>query len=128
MECGFDEPATTDTQFTATTISYSYISTVDFAYAPTTVKDESSLVILADQNPRCTLGVTGVNGQTPFDMVANSSAKSLNHDEEGQVIARLDGSADWIEEPTGDGDDIYASTGTETEGRRGSRTDVFLIP
>lgn len=134
---GFDEPAEDGigyphtpveerTEFTATTISYSYISTVDSAYATTTVADESSLVILADQNPRCTLGVMGVGG---VPLAANAGDNSLNHGGDGQVVARLDASVKWIEEPTGDGDDIYASTSAEeAQGKRGSRSDVFVIP
>lgn len=141
LERGFDEPDKNGIgyphtpvgerdEFTPTTISYSYISTVDFQYAPTTVEDESSLVILADQNPRCTLGVTGVNGSAFFNMAANASENSLNHEGDGQVIARRGGSVDWIESPTGGGDDIYAGSNPaiENEGRRGSRTDVILIP
>lgn len=121
-------PAGERTEFTATTISYSYISMVDPAYATTTVEDESSLVILADQNPRCTLGVTGISGKS---LAFNANENSHNHGGDGQVVARLDTSAKWIEEPTGDGDDIYASTGSsylERVGKRGKRDDVFLIP
>lgn len=141
LDRGFDEPAKDGigypdtgvrTEFTPTTISYSYISMVDFAYATTTVEDESSLVILADQNPRCTLGVTGVQGSPSFNMAPNLSENSLNHEGDGQVIARRGGSVDWIESPTGDGDDIYGYAGTdpaiENEGRRQSRTDVIVIP
>ncbi len=118
-------PAGERTEFTATTISYSYISMVDPAYATTTVEDESSLVILADQNPRCTLGVTGISGRS---LAFNANKNSDNHGGDGQVVARLDTSAKWIEDPTGDGDDIYASTGNERAGQRKSRDDVFLIP
>ncbi len=138
LDRSFDEPAKDGigyphtpveerTEFTPTTISYSYISTVDFAYAPTTVEDKSNLVILADQNPRCILGITGISSAA---LALNGSENSLNHEGDGEVIARLDGSVAWIESPTGDGDDIYAGSNPaiENEGRRGSRDDVILIP
>ncbi len=126
----------TRTEFKAKTISYSYISMVDQTFATTTVEDDSSLIILGDQNPRCTLGVTGVTAEVPFDMATNAGDSSPNHDGKGQVVARLDESVVWITSPTGDGDDIYAANGAdqaaidanETNGERDTRDDILLIP
>ncbi|MCE5326544.1 MAG: prepilin-type N-terminal cleavage/methylation domain-containing protein [Planctomycetaceae bacterium] len=120
---GKEEPAAAATEFTAASVSYSYLSQVAF---PTTVStDKSTLVIIADANPRCTPGTTGVT--------ANNSACSANHDGEGQWVGCYDGSAKWLEgtvkDPTND-DDIYAANdqGNEDQGKRGDRDDVFLIP
>jgi prepilin-type N-terminal cleavage/methylation domain-containing protein len=134
---GYPDPVASRTEFTSRTISYSYISMVEQTFATTTVEDNSNLIILGDQNPRCTLGLTGVSGSASFNMAADADANSLNHDGKGQVVARLDASVVWIESPTGTGeDDIYAANGAdeaaiaanEAIGRRDTRDDVLLIP
>jgi prepilin-type N-terminal cleavage/methylation domain-containing protein len=126
---GFDKPAVDDNDFTATTSSYSYLSMVVVDYRTALGKDDPSLVILADQNPRCTPGVTGVPA-------INNNKNSANHGGDGQNVVHLDTSAKWIESPDGDGDDIYAADGAdagviatnELNGWRNSRGDIFVIP
>lgn len=122
---GYPKPVAERTEFTSKTISYSYISMVEPTYATTTVEDDSTLIILGDQNPRCELGVTGISGSPLAD---NNGDNSLNHKGDGQVVARLDASVVWITAPSGDGDDVYGLSTAETQGERASREDVILIP
>ena len=113
-------------------MSYSYLSQVN--YPTTTVQDKATLIILGDQNPRCTLGTTGIGGA---GLAANTEDNSANHDGEGQFVATYDGRVSWISSPsdTDTGDDIYAANdaegdpfANENQGQRGYQDDVFLIP
>jgi len=133
------------------TISYSFISMTRerrwrerLAEKMTLDGTLGTLVIVADQNPRCVLG------QTPADMKSRSEVQSeidavesnreklmarnsLNHRRKGQNMARLGGSVHWSDDPNGPSeDDIYfssvASEDDERKGRRHKKTDAFVIP
>ena len=133
------------------TISYSFISMTRkwdwrerLAEKMTLDGTRGTLVIVADQNPRCVLG------QTPEDMKSRSDVQSeidavesdreklmarnsLNHRRKGQNMARLGGSVHWCDDPNGPNeDDIYFSSvlseDDEKKGRRKEVTDAFVIP
>jgi len=133
------------------TVSYSYISTTRkwdwhkrLAEKMTLDGTGGSLVIVADQNPRCVLG------QTPADMKSRADVQSaidgaesqrekmmarnsLNHRRSGQNMARLGGSVHWCDDPNGPNeDDIYFSRvqneDDEKKGRREDKVDSFVIP
>jgi len=161
-ERGWEKPPLHATGFTVeldesgetalhSTISYSYISTTRkwdwrerLAEKMTLDGTPGTLVIVADQNPRCVLG------QTPADMKSRSAVQgeidaaesnrekmrvrnSLNHRRDGQNMARLGGSVHWGDDPNGPGeDDIYfssvAADADERMGRRYDQADSFVIP
>jgi hypothetical protein len=107
-----------------------------------------SLVIVADQNPRCTLGETKLypdedlnhNGSTGDDKKEAAALlkkgrlrNSQNHRRIGQNMARLDGSAIWRLDPNDTNEnDIYRSdvenAEDEKKGRRKDINDAFVIP
>ncbi len=139
------------------TLSYSYISMV---YNATWVIDAShtagnvaammtmdqvpaTLVVLADQNPRCVFGTTALTAYDDlYDLSGNKLStyapklkkNSLNHKNKGQNIARWDSSVKWITDannPNTPEDDIYksaCSSTDETLGRRNDMGDSVLIP
>jgi len=125
------------------TLSYSYISMVrsdDYRLADrmTMANIEPTLVVLADQNPRCTPGTRQV---LPYDQTEDAAnlddeqkRNSLNHKRYGQNLAKMDGSALWQYDPNDptDDNDIYATDanqpGDELNGKLGSLRDPFLIP
>ena len=141
----FHTPDADDTQFSADTLSYRYLSQVAFTDANTNTEikatgslsdglKDSELAIIADANPRCRPG-----GEA-FDNDFRGK-NSLNHNQAGQNVAFLDGHADWFSTTTIPGtkplagsnapDDIYQSCGSNAEdatGRRGALNDAFLIP
>jgi prepilin-type N-terminal cleavage/methylation domain-containing protein len=139
------------------TLSYSYISMVynttnawntttgpQVAALMTMDKVPATLVVLADQNPRCVFGTTAT--LTAYDSLYDLSGNklltyspklkhnSLNHKNKGQNVARWDTSVKWIidaNNPNVPEDDIYksaASAGDESLGRRKDMDDSFLIP
>jgi hypothetical protein len=94
-----------------------------------------TLVVLADQNPRCTLGTTGA--LKAYDPISGNQKNkytrknSLNHKREGQNITRWDGSVKWSIDPNDSaGNDIYTSddTAKESEGKRKEMNDSFVLP
>ena len=91
------------------------------------------MVIVADLNPRTTLGTTGVFGQVPFELAA-PGANSANHGGDyGQHVSLMDGHVEKIDAPDDiNDDDIYASSIgddlEENKGLRSARADAFLIP
>jgi prepilin-type N-terminal cleavage/methylation domain-containing protein len=137
------------------TLSYSYISMVyntawktiatplgNVAAQMTMDQVPATLVVLADQNPRCLFGTTSgypksydtlkdISGNTPLLALRRNS---LNHKNKGQNIARWDASVKWITDannPNTPEDDIYksaCSSADETLGRRNDMNDSFLIP
>jgi prepilin-type N-terminal cleavage/methylation domain-containing protein len=141
------------------TLSYSYISMVynaawviDSAHTAGNVaalmtmdQVPATLVVLADQNPRCTFGTTGfatglydnlydLSGNKLSTYAPKLKKNSLNHKNKGQNIARWDASVKWITDannPNTPEDDIYksaCSSADETQGRRNDMNDSFLIP
>lgn len=133
------------------TISYSYISTTrkrewyeKLAEKMTLDGTPGTLVIAADQNPRCILGQTAAEMkprakvQSEINSAETRGEKmmvrnSKNHARKGQNMARLGGSVHWCEDPNGpDEDDIYFSSiqneQDEKKGRRKQKTDSFVIP
>jgi prepilin-type N-terminal cleavage/methylation domain-containing protein len=153
---------TYDPQFERSTLSYSYISMVQntaWLLKDSTRQDRlyetmrrgiapDSLVIVADQNPRCTLGETKLypdedlnhNGSTGDDKKEAAALlkkgrlrNSQNHRRIGQNMARLDGSAIWRLDPNDTNEnDIYRSdvenAEDEKKGRRKDINDAFVIP
>lgn len=141
------------------TLSYSYISMVYNTAWKTTaaplgnVADQmtmdqvpATLVVLADQNPRCIFNTQSLrayntlkdlNGtvlSTGGATLTKLQRNSLNHKNKGQNIARWDASVKWITDannPNTPEDDIYksaCSSADETLGRRKDKDDSFLIP
>jgi len=137
------------------TLSYSYISMVynsawktsttpldNVADQMTMEKVPGTLVVIADQNPRCVFGTQTLNAyNTLKDLSGTLLTKelrrnALNHKNKGQNVARWDASVKWITDannPNTPEDDIYTSargTGTtdEAQGRRKDMNDAFLIP
>ena len=139
------------------TLSYSYISMVynatwvidtghtagNVAAMMTMDQVPATLVVLADQNPRCTFGTTGfavgiydnlydLFGKKLSTYAPKLKKNSLNHKNKGQNIARWDSSVKWITDannPNTPEDDIYRSSSPdETLGRRKEMNDSFLIP
>ena len=101
-----------------------------------------TLVIIGDQNPRCTIGKTKMNmTRAQFndaaegkDRKARQARNSLNHRRLGQNLGRTDGSVRW---ETGafnaDTEDNVYTSGVDSEkddrmGRRKDPQDTFLIP
>ncbi len=139
------------------TLSYSYISMVYNPDWSTTAAPEgnvaafmtmdrapATLVVLADQNPRCVFGTTNstpklYTGLTDLSGTVLTTAlqrNSLNHYNKGQNVARWDASVKWITDannPNSPEDDIYSSacginSADEKLGRRKDINDSFLIP
>ena len=126
---GFRKPGNADTSFTyaggVSTLSYSYISMV--AYADVTGianPDLAKLVILADQNPNCTLGLPA------FDSTNIATKNSANHNGEGQNVARMDTSVVWVTSPVVDDDNVFqaGNVGGANDGKRVDAADSFLVP
>jgi len=143
----FRTPAAGDSSFKHGTLSYSYLSQVEFTDGNTNDTDiavtsslsvglkDAELAIIADANPRSRIGSTALDS-------SYRGKNSLNHDGEGQNVAFLDGHADWFATPTIPGtmplknsplalDDIYQSCGSnndDSRGKRGALNDAFLIP
>jgi prepilin-type N-terminal cleavage/methylation domain-containing protein len=124
---GFKAGKSDDGQFLTTTYSFSYYSMVPWDATvgepnATIYLISPSTVILADQNPRCTLGQS--------TLTTNTKRNSLNHKGEGQNAVRVDASVQWIETPDGLGNDIYAAdpNGNDGQGKRAGINDSFLIP
>jgi prepilin-type N-terminal cleavage/methylation domain-containing protein len=141
------------------TLSYSYISMVyntawkttatplgNVAAQMTMDQVPATLVVLADQNPRCIFNTQSLrayntlkdlNGtvlSTGGATLAKLQRNSLNHKNKGQNIARWDASVKWITDannPNTPEDDIYksaCSSTDETLGRRKDIDDSFVIP
>ena len=114
-----------------TTLSYSYISMVGEFRETTSYFEEitTSLVILADDNPRFDFNGATLSAFPEGDSV---SPNSLNHNEQGQNAARLDGSAVWLDEANGAGDedDIYAAntSANDSKKERSDVNDAFCLP
>lgn len=149
-------PVTTSDPITGvSTLSYSYTSMVYNAAWKTTALPEgnvaalmtmdrvpATLVVLADQNPRCTFGTTGaLKSYTSLKDLSGTlltvalRRNSLNHKNKGQNAARWDTSVKWIVDannPNVPEDDIYSSAfgsgNDENQGRRKDMNDSFLIP
>ena len=127
-------------------ISYSYQHqyNVQVTGLPLSLLTSSSRVIMADKNPLTAFtGVTGTSGgganKTTFSKLMatgkSHDSMSVNHDEEGQNVLRLEGSVDWIAAvnlgPDGDGicDPSNKIVGRLTRDEVPQRAnDVFLIP
>ena len=141
----FREPEAGHTAFDTNTLSYSYLSQVQFTDANTGVINIAvttsfsaglkapELAIIADANPRCRVGTA--------DLASDYVGKnSFNHMLAGQNVGFLDGHADWFTttkipgtSPLTNGavDDIYQSCGSsdkDSDGERGAINDAFLIP
>ena len=100
----------------------------------------ATLVIVADQNPRCDPGVNRLRSRA--DLLSTASGKgriaqkqamnSWNHRRTGQNVGRLDGSVKWCDDPNSpsDDDEIYFGSlpNDEKKGRRMNMNDVFLLP
>ncbi|HUS92296.1 MAG TPA: prepilin-type N-terminal cleavage/methylation domain-containing protein [Phycisphaerae bacterium] len=133
------------------TISFSYITMVarkwtshnaewdDYVHRKMTMDSApQTLVMLADQNPRCEPGVKLLRTRDLLQKgIVDKRAKrralnSPNHEKKGQNIARLDGSVLWNADPNSpsNDDEIYFSaiTANESDGRRKNMMDVFLLP
>ncbi|KKN81294.1 hypothetical protein LCGC14_0321310 [marine sediment metagenome] len=113
------------------TLSYSYISMVGEFGQKTSYFEEitTSLVIVADDNPRFDFDGAMLS---PFPTDDAISPNSLNHNEQGQNAARLDGSATWLDEANaaGEGDDIYAAdrAADDSKKERSDIDDAFCVP
>jgi len=124
--------------FAAGTYSYSYLSQVPFTegtapnvqnYSATAISEASAaLVIVADANPRCTPGQSGI-------IMPNPQVNSLNHNRVGQNVGRLDISVLWITDVgvQAFGEDVYAASLPEgvtddSDGMRRALNDAFLLP
>jgi len=173
---GYEPPELTDTCFRAklsgdgktammSTLSYSFISMVAmewddsdpeadiYAHRKMTLDSApDTLVVLADQNPRCEPGVEVKNALPSLTKLFDAykaemgiknreltwkekkmARSSRNHRRKGQNMARLDGSVVWSVDPNSPTNDdmIYfsaVSTNEEKEGRRKDIYDSFLIP
>lgn len=134
--------------FAPGTLSYSYVSMVkpdgalggrpSDAWVVTTESRlyPAEFIIVGDLNPRCNIGEAGFPNDGDLESV--DYANSKNHAGEGQNVGRLDESADWFVQSSGQGvDDIYRSQEESREGDglrassdgdAGLMTDVFLIP
>jgi hypothetical protein len=100
----------------------------------------ATLVVLADQNPRCIFGTQSLRAYNTLKDLSGTllptalQRNSLNHKNKGQNIARWDASVKWITDannPNTPEDDIYksaCSSADETQGRRNDMNDSFLIP
>ena len=139
----FQAPGAQDTRFGSITLSYSYLSQVEFKDKNTNEDvrvtgsfskgiKASELAIIADANPRCRVG----SGSFDSDYL---NANSINHNFAGQNVGFMDGHADWFSSPTLTGtkprdnstapDNIYQSCeGGDANGQRGAINDALLIP
>jgi len=143
-----------DPEDDVSTLSYSYISMVGKSNWPERLHEKmaydmvpATLIILADQNPRCTPGSTKLfpfedldhNGSTANDRkevlsLRDRAKNSANHRRKGQNMARIDGSVAWKEDPNDiNEDDIYSagegvSASDEKLGCRKDELDAFVIP
>jgi len=127
--------------FSSSTLSYSYLSQVEFTdnvHVEGEVKvtaiqanglKPSELAICADQNPRTRVGSNNIG---PINSKLGRSNNSKNHMYQGQNVSFMDGRAKWYSTTVIDGDDIYAADttrgGIDAEGRRGTINDSFLLP
>jgi prepilin-type N-terminal cleavage/methylation domain-containing protein len=91
---------------------------------------DGTMIIIADDSPQIKLGTAGGTGEP-------AETNSANHKGEGQNIARLGGSVDWVTSPrvedpdggAGAKDNIYGLGDTNTVGGlRNSLGDVFVGP
>lgn len=98
-----------------------------------------TLIVLADQNPRCTFGVSTslqtydqLNSAAGGKLSIRARRSSLNHHREGQNITRWDGACSWVLDSNDQsGNDVYSSSMTgagEKEGRRKEMADPFVLP
>jgi len=136
------------------TLSYSYISMVyntttawntatgpQVAALMTMNRVPPTLVVLADQNPRCTFGTQTLKNYADLKDSAGKQwsialrRNSPNHKNKGQNVARWDSSVKWIidaNNPNTPDDDIYTNAfagGTdENLGRRKDDGDSYVIP
>ena len=142
----FRQPQASHWMFAKDTLSYSYLSQVKFTDGNTNVINIATtnsysrglkapeLAIIADANPRCRVGTSGLDS-------SYVGRNSWNHMHAGQNVGFLDGHADWFATPTIPGtrplrnsealDDIYQSCGggnQDSNGERGAINDAFLIP
>jgi len=144
----FRAPTANADEFSSNTLSYSYLSQVEFtdntseavANGNTNVVITSSmnpglkaseLAIVADSNPRSRVGRQSLSSE-------ENGRNSRNHNRAGQNVAFLGGNADWFSTTTipgtnplfnGAPDDIYRSDGgSDAQGKRGAINDAFLIP
>lgn len=138
----FTEPGPQANQFAHTTLSYSYLSQVEFTDKNTNERVEvtttfseglkaSQLAVIADSNPSCVVGTQQLNS-------SYASSNSFNHMLAGQNVGFLDGHADWLATPNVPGtkpldgsttpDNIYQPCGGSGAGQRGAINDAYLIP
>jgi prepilin-type N-terminal cleavage/methylation domain-containing protein len=134
-------------------LSYSFISMAGPFRDDTTITDDifSSLVIIADKNPRSEfnsseLSDPGLGDYTEDTLNHRPADRSSEHRTSGQNAGRLDGSAEWFVDSgkdTNNGDDIYAANDIGDEevdengdpiptndvlGQRAVATDAFCVP
>ena len=125
-----------------TNLSYAYLiqfykdGTETIEYTSVGVKEEATnkymdgtMIIVADESPQITLGTAGGTGADPL-------TNSANHKGEGQNVARLGGSAEWVTIPrlqdpdsAAKWDNIYRLSDVGgVGGVRDSLSDVILAP
>jgi len=138
---------TYDTDNNISTLSYSYMSMLigdqaqdpDEDAPPVNMREVSylgpilpaSMVIIADKNPRVTFNDD--DDQLTDNPPDFPSPNSYNHDQEGQNVGKIDGSAVWVDESESDltdSDDIYAARELvdDQNGWRTDPDDTFCIP
>jgi len=160
----WDEPSLEDKHFrvetdgsetTSCTLSFSYISMVARDWRERNIEEEdiyvhrkmtldtvpNTLVVVADQNPRCEPGLNVLRTKSELQRGLSKekdkrlALNSPNHLQKGQNMARLDGSVVWSDEPNSPSyeDEIYFAdenlpTADERLGRRLHMRDAFLLP
>jgi prepilin-type processing-associated H-X9-DG protein len=144
----FRVPDPEDNKFEHNTLSYSYLSQVEFTDAnPAAAAQDrstvtittrsnpglrpSELAIIADANPCTTVGLQGFNA-------AMGTMNSPNHDGLGQNVAFMDGHVGWFASPIIPGtkplsnsdnpDNIYLPCNSGGSGQRGAINDAVLLP
>ncbi|MFP4105236.1 MAG: type II secretion system protein [Phycisphaerae bacterium] len=127
---GFRTASVEDGSFEKGTLAYSYLSQVPFRdsndnrtweQTPITQDEVGALVIAADLNPICEQGTESIDN-------SEKGKNSRNHGREGQNVARLSEVVEWVTTTEVNGDDIYTSQGSESDGERDHLSDAFLIP
>jgi len=141
MRRGFVEPGVDDSGFTyehgASSLSYGYISMVseddvvnkgdEINLFDIGSKFSSIVAIVADANPRCVYN----DANKSFEISGeNNHINSLNHNQAGQNVGRLDGSARWTTSVYEADDDVYGAHQPGHDGNkvRSSADDSFILP